>query len=134
VIPLALPSNASSAKAASFIDLMVSSQTGSGKTAAFLLPILQQLAAENKNKPGTRVLVLSPTRELANQTEAACKQFAPKGITCCAIIGGAGYKRQIEDLRLNDVIAQGVRTALCHRIIKFRLLIFFGYSVLIGFI
>ena len=43
VIPLALPSNASSAKAASFIDLMVSSQTGSGKTAAFLLPVLHTL-------------------------------------------------------------------------------------------
>ena len=43
VIPLALPSAASSAKAASFIDLMVSSQTGSGKTAAFLLPVLHTL-------------------------------------------------------------------------------------------
>jgi len=43
VIPLALPTNAASAKAASFIDLMVSSQTGSGKTAAFLLPVLHTL-------------------------------------------------------------------------------------------
>ena len=43
VIPLALPTAASSAKAASFIDLMVSSQTGSGKTAAFLLPVLHTL-------------------------------------------------------------------------------------------
>ena len=87
-------------------DIIACAETGTGKTAAFLLPILQQLA-ENKNKPGTRVLVLSPTRELANQTEAACKQFAPKGITCCAIIGGAGYKRQIEDLRrgANIIIA-----------------------------
>ena len=79
-------------------DIIACAETGSGKTAAFLLPILQQLAA-NKNRPGTKVLILSPTRELANQTEAACKQFAPKGITCTAIIGGAGYKRQIDDLR-----------------------------------
>ena len=43
VIPLALPTAASSAKAVSFIDLMVSSQTGSGKTAAFLLPVLHTL-------------------------------------------------------------------------------------------
>lgn len=87
-------------------DIIACAETGTGKTAAFLLPILQQLAANN-NKPGTRVLVLSPTRELANQTEAACRQFAPKGITCTAIIGGAGYKRQMDSLRrgANIIIA-----------------------------
>ena len=79
-------------------DIMASAETGTGKTAAFLLPILQKLL-ENKNKPGTRVLVLSPTRELANQTEAFCRQFAPKGITCTAIIGGAAYKRQVDALK-----------------------------------
>jgi ATP-dependent RNA helicase RhlE len=87
-------------------DILASAETGTGKTAAFLLPILQMLG-DNKGKPGTRVLVLSPTRELANQTEAFCKQFAPKGITCTAIIGGAGYKRQIDSLRrgANIIIA-----------------------------
>ncbi len=79
-------------------DILASAETGTGKTAAFLLPILQ-LLGDNKGKPGTRVLVLSPTRELANQTEAACREFAPKGITCTAIIGGAGYKRQMDSLR-----------------------------------
>ena len=79
-------------------DILASAETGTGKTAAFLLPILQQLS-ESKNKPGTKVLILSPTRELANQTEAACREFAPKGITCTAIIGGAGYKRQMDSLR-----------------------------------
>lgn len=79
-------------------DILASAETGTGKTAAFLLPILQQLS-QSKNKPGTKVLVLSPTRELANQTEAACREFAPKGITCTAIIGGAGYKRQIDSLK-----------------------------------
>ncbi len=79
-------------------DILASAETGTGKTAAFLLPILQMLG-DNKGKPGTRVLVLSPTRELANQTEAFCRQFAPKGITCTAIIGGAGYKRQMDSLR-----------------------------------
>lgn len=79
-------------------DIMACAETGTGKTAAFLLPILQQLV-ENKNKPGTRVLVLSPTRELANQTEAACREFAPKGITCTAIIGGASYNRQVQSLK-----------------------------------
>ncbi len=87
-------------------DIIACAETGTGKTAAFLLPILQMLG-ENKGKPGTKVLVLSPTRELANQTEAACREFAPKGITCTAIIGGAGYKRQIDSLRrgANIIIA-----------------------------
>lgn len=87
-------------------DIMACAETGTGKTAAFLLPILQMLG-NNKGKPGTRVLILSPTRELANQTEAACRQFAPKGITCTAIIGGAGYKRQMDSLRrgANIIIA-----------------------------
>lgn len=87
-------------------DIIACAETGTGKTAAFLLPILQMLG-ENKNKPGTKVLVLSPTRELANQTEAFCRQFAPKGITCTAIIGGSGYKRQIDSLKrgANIIIA-----------------------------
>ncbi len=79
-------------------DVIACAETGTGKTAAFLLPILQMLGG-NKNKPGTKVLVLSPTRELANQTEAFCRQFAPKGISCTAIIGGSGYKRQMDSLR-----------------------------------
>ena len=79
-------------------DILASAETGTGKTAAFLLPILQQLS-EGKNRAGTKVLILSPTRELANQTEAACRAFAPRGITCTAIIGGAGYKRQMDSLK-----------------------------------
>ena len=87
-------------------DIIACAETGTGKTAAFLLPILQMLG-DNKGKPGTKVLVLSPTRELANQTEAFCRQFAPKGITCTAIIGGSGYKRQMDSLRrgANIIIA-----------------------------
>lgn len=51
-------------------DLMVSAQTGSGKTAAFLLPTLQKLL-KRSDKPGKgpRALVLTPTRELAQQVE-----------------------------------------------------------------
>lgn len=79
-------------------DIFACAETGTGKTAAFLLPILHQLSLE-KVKPGTKVLILSPTRELANQTEAACRELAPRGIKCTAIIGGAGYKRQMDSLR-----------------------------------
>ena len=85
-------------------DIMACAETGTGKTAAFVLPILQTLAA-NKTRRGTSVLILSPTRELANQTDAACREFAPKGISCTAIIGGAGYSRQIQALkRGTDII------------------------------
>lgn len=87
-------------------DIIGTAETGTGKTAAFLLPVLQKLI-QAKKRPGTTVLILSPTRELANQTEAACRQFAPKGITCAAIIGGAGYKKQIDSIRrgANIIIA-----------------------------
>ena len=100
-------------------DVIACAETGTGKTAAFLLPILQNLE-QFKNKKGTRVLILSPTRELATQTEAACRQFAPKGITCAAVIGGAGYARQTQALkqgvtiliatpgRLEDFMKQGI--------------------------
>ena len=78
-------------------DVIATAETGTGKTAAFLLPILQNL--EVSGKKGSTVLVLSPTRELANQTDAACRQFAPKHIRCASIIGGAGYKHQIDAIR-----------------------------------
>ena len=55
-------------------DLIVSSQTGSGKTAAFMLPSLQRLTLEPTIKArGPRVLVLTPTRELAVQVTDACQ-------------------------------------------------------------
>ena len=87
-------------------DIIACAETGTGKTAAFLLPIIQGLI-DGPKRPGTRVLVLSPTRELANQTEEFCRKFAPKGITCTAIIGGSGYKRQMDALRsgANIIIA-----------------------------
>jgi len=50
-------------------DLMVSAQTGSGKTAAFLLPILQRILMQDAPQSGTRALILLPTRELALQTK-----------------------------------------------------------------
>ncbi len=100
-------------------DVIACAETGTGKTAAFLLPILQNLE-QFKHRKGTRVLILSPTRELATQTEAACRRFVPKGITCAAVIGGAGYARQAQALkqgvniliatpgRLEDFMEQGM--------------------------
>jgi ATP-dependent RNA helicase RhlE len=79
-------------------DVIGTAQTGSGKTAAFLLPILQRLL---KGSPGrTRALVLSPTRELAAQTEAALHDLA-KGtrIRGKAVYGGVGMAPQEHALR-----------------------------------
>ena len=78
-------------------DIIACAETGTGKTAAFLLPILQKLI-ESKPK-GTSVFVLAPTRELANQTEQACRDLAPKKIRCTVLIGGAGYGKQVDALR-----------------------------------
>lgn len=78
-------------------NVIATAATGTGKTAAFLLPILQNLAISQEK--GSTVLILSPTRELANQTDAFCRQIAPKSIRCASIIGGAGYRSQIDAIR-----------------------------------
>jgi ATP-dependent RNA helicase RhlE len=78
-------------------DIIGCAETGTGKTAAFLLPVLQKIV--NEKLRGTSVLVLAPTRELANQTEAACRDLAPKNIRCVSIIGGTGYGAQSDALR-----------------------------------
>jgi len=78
-------------------DLIATAETGTGKTAAFLLPIIQKLG--RNPEPGTTVLILSPTRELASQIMEACRQLAPKQIKCASIIGGVGYKGQIDALK-----------------------------------
>jgi ATP-dependent RNA helicase RhlE len=83
-------------------DVIACAETGTGKTAAFLLPLIQNII-ENKIV-GLSVLVLAPTRELAIQTETACRELAPKRIKCIALIGGAGYKRQSEGLRNANVV------------------------------
>ena len=79
-------------------DLIGCAETGTGKTAAFLLPTLQRMA--ERSRPGVRVLVLAPTRELVSQIESSYRELAPKGSPRCAsIIGGASMSRQHEALR-----------------------------------
>src|SRR5205809_2974828 len=79
-------------------DVIGTAQTGSGKTAAFLLPILQRLMKQPPAR--TRALVLSPTRELAAQTQAALGPLA-KGtrIRGAAVYGGVGMAPQEHALR-----------------------------------
>jgi ATP-dependent RNA helicase RhlE len=78
-------------------DVIGSAQTGTGKTAAFALPILSQLGLHH---PQPRVLVLEPTRELAAQVETAIHDFARfTNLRTVVIFGGVGYGRQRDALR-----------------------------------
>ncbi|MSU50507.1 MAG: DEAD/DEAH box helicase [Opitutus sp.] len=80
-------------------DLIGSAQTGTGKTAAFALPILTKLGAHARGQ-NARVLVLEPTRELAAQVETAFRDFARfTDIRPVAIFGGVGYGYQRTELR-----------------------------------
>ena len=78
-------------------DLIGCAETGTGKTAAFLLPILHELMKDPK--PGLQLLVIAPTRELAQQIEEAYVQFAPKRFGCVSLIGGANINKQTQKLR-----------------------------------
>ena len=100
-------------------DVMAAAQTGTGKTAAFLLPTLDHLGHAAKGQ-GVLMLVVTPTRELAQQIEACarviCKQT---GHRCAVVVGGVGYEPQKAALargcdvliatpgRLIDLIDQG---------------------------
>jgi ATP-dependent RNA helicase RhlE len=85
-------------------DIIGSAQTGTGKTAAFALPILTKL---NQHAPGPRALILEPTRELAAQVETAIRDFARfTNLKVTVVYGGVGYGRQLDDLRAGtDVLA-----------------------------
>lgn len=99
-------------------DVIGSAQTGTGKTAAFALPILTKIG---RHQAGPRVLVLEPTRELAAQVETAFRDFARfTDLRIAVVFGGVGYGRQREELqrgldvlvatpgRLLDLMQQGV--------------------------
>ena len=78
-------------------DLIGSAQTGTGKTAAFALPILSQLGKPERTP---RALILVPTRELACQVEESIRTFARfTHLRCTVLYGGVGYGKQFESLR-----------------------------------
>jgi superfamily II DNA/RNA helicase len=83
-------------------DLLVSAETGSGKTAAFLLPALQYLLTHPTSLFGTRVLILTPTRELASQLLSQCQALAVfTDIKAGLVIGGEDFKQQQGSIRRN---------------------------------
>ena len=102
-------------------DLIAAASTGTGKTAAFLLPILSTLPRVRGRNRAPRVLVVSPTRELAQQIAQTCMQISRKtGHFVTTVFGGTPYGPQIKEIRggtdvliatpgrLNDLMNRGV--------------------------
>ena len=80
-------------------DLYVQSQTGTGKTAAYLVPTIQELIANPENS-GKKALILVPTRELAVQVEEEAKNLvSATKLSAFSFYGGVGYSKQVEALQ-----------------------------------
>jgi ATP-dependent RNA helicase RhlE len=81
-------------------DLLGCAQTGTGKTAAFALPILHRLAAQPRRNKEPRVLVLVPTRELAIQVAESFTIYGKRlGMRCAVVYGGVGQGAQVSAMR-----------------------------------
>ena len=83
-------------------DLLAGAQTGTGKTAAFVLPMLQLLTAsqaQNNTRPRIRALIVVPTRELAIQVEESVRVYGANSRRSTTIYGGVGFGGQLQALR-----------------------------------
>lgn len=97
-------------------DLMVQARTGSGKTGAFILPILEQV---DKNKPDCQALILVPTRELAQQVTSDAKILAgSEGMRTVPVYGGTSYKPQIEGFKKGAHCVVGTPGRVLDHLIK----------------
>jgi ATP-dependent RNA helicase DeaD len=86
-------------------DMMIQSRTGSGKTGAYLLPILARV---DPARPQTQALVLVPTRELARQVAEEAELLGREtGVRCAAVYGGVGYGPQLDALRAGAHLVVG---------------------------
>jgi ATP-dependent RNA helicase DeaD len=81
-------------------DIIANSATGSGKTLAFAAPILENLESDGE----IQALILTPTRELAEQVAEAVKKFSNNRLEVAAIYGGMNMLNQIKQLRRTDVV------------------------------
>jgi superfamily II DNA/RNA helicase len=84
-------------------DILASAQTGSGKTIAYLIPVLQKLATD----PQASALVLAPTRELAMQVHQALIKMAGSSLKTSLLIGGASMGRQFGELKRRPRVIVG---------------------------
>ena len=87
-------------------DILGQAQTGTGKTAAFALPLLTRIDPNNR---APQLLILAPTRELAIQVAEACQQYAKhvKGVNILPIYGGQSYTIQLKQLKRGAQIIVG---------------------------
>ena len=82
-------------------DMVGIAKTGSGKTLAFIVPAIVHISLQGPLRPddGPIAVVLAPTRELAQQTEAEAVKVLPQGMRCAVVYGGAPKSAQIAELR-----------------------------------
>ncbi|MDN2612889.1 DEAD/DEAH box helicase [Apilactobacillus sp. EABW-1NA] len=86
-------------------DVLGQAQTGTGKTAAFALPIIEHVDLDN---PNVQALVISPTRELAIQTQGEISRFGKeKGVKAVSVFGGSDIRRQIQSLKRKPQVVVG---------------------------
>src|SRR5690348_5195119 len=80
-------------------DLIITAQTGTGKTLAFVLPLIH-LLDDKSARPGVRAVVLTPTRELAIQIHRTFEQMAAgTGVRAAVVVGGVGERPQLQLIR-----------------------------------
>jgi len=98
-------------------DVSARSQTGTGKTLAYLLPLLQKL---NSHSSAIQAIILAPTQELAMQIVRVAEVYAePLNIRVQQLIGGAALKRQVEKLKLRPQLVIGTPGRI-HELLKLR--------------
>ncbi|EGG14100.1 putative RNA helicase [Cavenderia fasciculata] len=97
-------------------DVVGMARTGSGKTAAFVIPMIQKLA-QHSHKVGARAIILSPTRELALQTYRVVKELSSgSDLRSCVIVGGDNMADQFTELARNPDIIIATPGRLVHHL------------------
>lgn len=97
-------------------DVMVQARTGSGKTGAFVLPLLAKLDPE---MPQCQALVMVPTRELAQQVAQEARTLAGEsGINVVAVYGGVGYKEQLDAFREGAQLVVGTPGRILDHLVR----------------
>jgi len=90
------------------LDIQASARTGSGKSAAFLLPVLHLMLEKPAPTTATRCLIVSPTRELATQLDSHCKELAKfTPMNSLTVLGGENLKQQQAKIRKNPEVVIG---------------------------